>query len=241
MKPITLLLTLLLTACAGEAGDIGEEGITGPQGPQGPAGPQGLQGVQGELGPEGPAGPQGIAGDDGLDGVDGPQGPTGPTGSPGATGATGPAGDQGPIGPAIQIINGSGDPMGYPMMVDRGNDHDLAILCHMDFPPADFPEGWIVSHSPTTAVLFSGTGCTGTAYLRSTEISQTYKNVLYTVGPFGTELWDVTGTNGTRSPASADLGLGFGCQGFSGTINAAPAVKTTFTVDLDNPWTAVSY
>ena len=52
-----LILSLLMTACAGE---VGPQGPAGPAGPKGAVGPQGPQGPEGE---EGPPGPEGLSGE----------------------------------------------------------------------------------------------------------------------------------------------------------------------------------
>jgi len=106
MSLLTILLSLLLSACQGAPGAKGPPGEPGARGPAGPAGPPGAQGAVGPKGETGAGlpGPQGLKGLDGapgkngIDGKPGAQGPKGDTGPRGEMGPSGLKGDTGPRG-----------------------------------------------------------------------------------------------------------------------------------------------
>jgi hypothetical protein len=220
----------------GEQGPEGPQGEQGPQGVEGPAGPQGEQGPQGSTGPIGATGPQGPKGDTGLTGATGPQGPAGPVGPQGPQGAPG---ETGPAGPNLYLINYSGEQLGYPLTIDRGNSLETAFYATRDFPPSDYPLGMVVSGKPVFAVYYSGFSCTGSPYIAAAESSAKF-DALYVLGDT-TELWDVSGAAYTRSFNSFDEGGTSNCSNASGSISARDATKTTYTISLSPPWTVASY
>lgn len=248
-----LIIAIALSACADQAtpegipgpvgpqGLKGESGVDGARGPEGPGGPQGVPGDPGAKGDPGDVGPAGDTGPAGAQGAPGPQGIAGPQGVAGATGPAGAEGPQGAAGQAalqVLVFDQTGDQLGYPLVIDRGNGMDSAFIAHRDGAPATFPEGRIVAMRDIGAVFFSGTNCTGQAYAIADQVSVNYQGVLYTP-QFETVMWEATGPANTRASASIKMG-GAACVGSGGSVSAVALNPTGFTMTKPTPWTAAA-
>lgn len=253
MKPILIVL-LALAGCAaeGDLGPQGDPGLVGDTGPAGPPGPEGPQGPAGDRGPAGEQGPPGPPGEQGATGLQGPIGETGATGATGATGLqgppgvqgppgdTGPQGEQGPAGDpgeTLWLSNAGAEQLGLQMTVDRGSGLGLAIYAYQTSPGPNFPQGDIVSLQPAIAVLYTGFGCTGDAYMLASETSVNF-DVLYTVGN-NPALWDVIGTSQSVTINSSNTGAS--CNPSGGTITGVRVSATGLEINLDPPWSVAFY
>jgi len=173
------------TGPAGPAGATGPTGATGPIGPAGPAGATGPVGATGSIGPVGPAGPAGPAGPTGATGAAGPAGATGPTGATGpigpmgtagptgATGSQGPTGPTGPAGPpgALNVYDANNQLLGTAMDAN-GTLYisSLKLFTQLTFNCSYASNGTVACATDLVPiynpeVYYSGSGCTGTAYL----------------------------------------------------------------------------
>jgi len=241
---LILILIPLLTAVLGGCGTESSqpsvpevvEGSKGDKGDIGPAGIDGLDGTDGENGDKGDRGDMGDTGDMGA------TGPTGVTGSTGATGATGTTGPQGPAGEnasQLVVLNQSGVKLGYPVTIDRGSGMGTGFYAAADSPGPTFPQGFVVAQASISVISFSGSNCTGQAYLNSSEVTQQYSDVLYTP-QLETSLWKAEGKSASRSFASYRLG-GSSCTNANGIRSAVRASATPFTVNKNLPWRIVSF
>lgn len=215
-----------------QRGEVGPQGIQGIQGSQGE---KGLTGEQGSPGEKGEKGEQGVAGM----GLAGPQGPAGANGAQGASGQQGPAGQQ------LVVRDSNGALVGYLIStLNIGADVDPLIM-----PASNFYENSVQVWDPireakfiydytgrplTSYVLFSGAGCTGTAYSAFSDsivgqFATLPKYIAFSDSPTGTVRWYEPATTrfvgGTISIASAShyanncqAGSEFGDSSFTGDI-----------------------
>lgn len=224
----------------GEQGPAGVSDAPGPQGPQGLQGPQGVtgatgspggQGIQGPAGAQGSQGAQGAKGDPGAQGAAGSTGSTGPAGAAGATGAAGPAGAQGLPGAVLSISTATSKRLGYfvsmaagPGFVTNANAYGL-------------PDGMLFKGT-STMVLFSGAGCTGSAYVQ--PAARVIANELYwadntsTTGSF----YGLSGTTQV-STTIASYAQGAACTSTSlASASYYPVYLVgSFDIRTSYPWT----
>ena len=226
----TLILAVVVSACAGDTGDTGTIGVSGDQGLPGTDGTDGQDGSQGNTGTSGSTGQTGPQGDTG------PTGDTGSTGPQGTAGSQGQQGAQGIPGPSLVAFNSIGEQLGYPIVIDQEDGSMMtAFHAHQEFAPASFPEGHIVGSKPMNRILYSGFNCTGQAYI--TAGSLTYDS-LYVLG-VTKELYTSSGTYTLRSVASFDQGTS--CSNTGGSTRARKTSKTGFTIELARPWSVASF
>lgn len=243
MRTLLTIIATLAIACAGETGDpgligeagtmgqVGSQGPAGEQGPVGPQGPQGDTGLKGEVGPQGPTGDTGLTGETGPQGSDGSAGPKGDTGATGSQGPQGPQGDTGPQGPGLTVFNQAGTQLGIPISVPRGTGLEVAVYAYQSSPANDFPQGEIVALTPIEGVLYSNTGCTGSAYINvGTTLFDVHYRLRYT-----NDLYDITGPFSNHSVQSFDYGNG--CSGTGGNVTSAPVTKTSYQLNTYGPYT----
>jgi len=187
-----------LTGAAGPQGPIGLTGATGPQGPigltgaTGATGPQGVAGINGTNGVDGAVGPMGAVGPQGPIGLTGPQGPQGVAGASivGPQGPVGPAGPQGPIGTGgVTLVDAAGTNMGqiygfnglvYYVVYNQAS-YAVSQADGGAFTPYTGALVGTITH-----IMYTGTGCTGTAYYYTGNTSVAGAHVMNnSIGTYG--------------------------------------------------------
>ncbi len=248
----SVIAFLVLFGCAqdgatGPTGTMGEMGTPGPQGPKGdtgpagPAGPTGPQGPQGDPGPQGavgPAGATGPAGAAGPQGPAGPVGPMGPQGPAGPAGATGPQGPAGVAGASLVVLAADGKRIGYFAPGAGGDNAAPTSIGFVSDGDAEFflPNGlWF--RGTAKRVWFTGSGCTGSAFLDSSALLVTNEAIWADSNSTTGDLYEWSGAGATFA-ATNSFALGASCTSGTGPASVVPLVKVAGGVKVRGsfPW-----
>lgn len=147
---------------AGSSPSVGE-GVDG--GASGATGATGTQGIPGPKGDPGVAGPKGDKGDTGAKGDPGSPGAPGAAGSPGSPGLPGAPGASGPAGPSLVVLDASSKVLGHVLSFDGASLTYWYEANGVAPIPVSLLGQQSNSFSPTIALYYTTTDCSGSAYV----------------------------------------------------------------------------